>query len=128
VISSFAFVGVAFWVFMAAVVISEDIGKTKRRAADLDLIRFAIEKGQPLDPAIVQQILAKPTATLFVGGVITIAAGIGLLVFAIFLSRITLHGGWVIAGAGGIAICVGIGLIVSHRLTSSSGPMQVALA
>jgi hypothetical protein len=126
--TSFALVGVAFWVFMAAVVISEDIGKTKRRAADLDLIRFAIEKGQPLDALIVQQILAKPTQTLFVAGVITIASGLGLFVFSMFLRQITANGGWAVAGAGGIAICVGIGLVTSHRLTRSSERSQAALA
>jgi Domain of unknown function (DUF6249) len=115
--TGFALVGVAFWVFMAAVVISEDIGKTKRRKADLDLIRFAIERGQPLDAELVERILAKPTNTLYVSGVIAIAAGIGLIVFSLFLSNISARGGWPVAGAGGIAICVGIGLVIAHRLT-----------
>jgi hypothetical protein len=118
----FAFVGVAFWAWMASVVIAEEMGKTKRRRADLDLIRFAIEKGQPLTPEVVEQILARSTTGLFTGGVVTIAAGIGLMVFAIFLSRISANGGWAVSGAGGIAICVGIGLVISYKLTQRSEP------
>lgn len=121
------FVAIAFWVFVAVAVISGDIRSTKRRQADLELIRFAIEKGQPLSPALVEQILARGMTGLYVGGITTIAAGVGLIVFSLFLSRISTHGGWAVAGGGGIAICVGIGLVVSYRLTRRPAP-QVAPA
>jgi len=121
-----ALAGVAFWAWMASVVIAEEMGKTKRRRADLDLIRFAIEKGQPLTADVVQQILARSTTGLFVGGIVTMAAGVGLIVFALLLSRITEHGGWVVSGAGGIAICVGAGLVISHKLTRPTAATQVA--
>jgi hypothetical protein len=124
---SFALVGVAFWAWMASVVIAEEMGKTKRRQADLDLIRFAIDKGQPLNPEVVQQILAKSTNGLFVGGIVTMAAGVGLIVFAVLLSQFTEHAGWVISGAGAIAICVGAGLVVSYKLTRGEST-AVALA
>jgi hypothetical protein len=113
----FALVGVAFWVFVAAVVIAEEIGKTKRRRADLDLVRFAIEKGHSLTPEVVQEILGRRTTGLFVSGVVTTATGIGVVVFSLLLSRITQHGGWVVGGAGAITICVGLGLVVSYFLT-----------
>lgn len=119
-------VGVAFWAWMASVVIAAEIGKTRRRQADLDLIRFAIEKGQPLTPAVVQQILARSPAPLFTGGIVTIAAGIGVIVFSLFLSRITWHGGLVVAGAGAVTICVGIGLVISYRFVRGIDPTPVA--
>ena len=120
-------VGIAFWAWLAAVVIAEEIGKTKRRRADLDLIRFAIEKGQPLTPQLVEQILGRRTTGLFIGGIVTMAAGVGLIVFSLLLSRISPHGGWVVAGAGGIAICVGAGLALSYRLTRSEAAVPSTL-
>jgi hypothetical protein len=114
---TFAYVGVAFWVFMAAVVIAEEIGTTKRRRADLDLIRFAIERGEPLTPAIVEQILKRSTTSLYTSGIVTAATGVGIIIFALLLSRITDKGGWPVAGIGCIVICVGLGLIVSYQRT-----------
>lgn len=112
----FAIVGVAFWAWLAAVGIAEEVGTTKRRHADLELIRFTIEKGQPLSPELVRELFAKPTTSLLVSGIITMAAGIGLVLFALFLGRNNPRSGWVVAGAAMIAICVGIGLMISHRL------------
>ena len=62
-----ALVGIAFWVFLATVVVAEEMGKTKRRRADLDLVRAAMEKGQPLSPEVVREILARRTTGLFDG-------------------------------------------------------------
>ena len=113
----FGLVGVAFWVFMAAVVIAEEIGDTKRRRADLELIRFAIDRGQPLTPDLVQQILARSKTSLYTSGIVTASAGLGVVVFALLLSQITTNGGWAVAGIGCIVICVGMGLVISHKLT-----------
>lgn len=121
----FAIVGVAFWAWLAAVVIAEEVGKTKRRRADLDLLRFAIEKGQPLSPEVMQQVFAKPIAPLFIGGIITVAAGVGLIIFAVILARFAPPGGWFVAGGGAIAICVGTGLIISYRMIR---PTKLAVA
>jgi Domain of unknown function (DUF6249) len=118
-------IGVAFWVFMAAVVIAEEVGDTKRRRADLELVRFAIERGQPLTPDVVQQILARSKTSLYTSGIVTAATGIGIVVFALLLSRITTNGGWAVSGIGCIVICVGIGLVISHKLTRSNEPAPV---
>ena len=112
----YALVGVAFWAWLAAVVIAEEIGKTKRHRADLELIRFSIEKGQPLNAQVVQELFAKPTTPLLIGGVVTTAAGLGLIVFAVLLAQNNPRSGWIVAGAGAIAICVGLGLVISYRL------------
>jgi len=121
----FAWVGVAFWAWLAAVVIAEEMGNTKRRRVDLDLIRFAIEKGQPLSPDIVQLVFAKPAMSpipLLISGIVAIAAGIGLIVFALFLAQNSPRSGRIVAGAGSIAICVGAGLAICYRLVRRSQP------
>ena len=120
-----ALVGVAFWAWLAAVVIAGEIGETKRRRADLDLIRFTIEKGQPLSAELIQQLFAKPATPLLIGGIVTLAAGFGLVIFSLFLARNNPRSGWIVAGGGMIAICVGTGLVISYRLVR---PAQASIA
>jgi hypothetical protein len=59
---------------------------------------------------------------LRIGGIITLAAGVGLLILAFFLSQVTPDVLYPILGAGSVVVCVGLGLMISARAVESYRP------
>jgi hypothetical protein len=115
-------VGVAFWVFIGAVAIAGIIADYQKRRLNVDLLRAIIEKGQSIDPAMVAKLMSPEALDertdpldLKLGGIITTAAGVGLVFMAYFISRIAPVALYPILGSGVITICVGIGLIVGAK-------------
>jgi hypothetical protein len=115
-------VGVAFWLFVGACAVTAIVAEHKKRRMGVDLLRAVIEKGQPLDPKLVERVFAREEhedridpVHLKLGGIITIAAGAGVVVLAFFISRIAPVALYPISGAGILTICVGIGLLVGAR-------------
>ncbi|HEX4025654.1 MAG TPA: DUF6249 domain-containing protein [Steroidobacteraceae bacterium] len=110
-------VAVAFWVFMAAAAVAGIIGSYKRRRIELEPLRSAIERGQQLDPAIIERLMAPPEREqlrieplhLRIGSIITIAVGAGLALLAMFWTSVKIF------GAGALAACIGIGLLIAAR-------------
>ncbi len=103
------------------------VGSRLRRAA-LQVIQSAVEKGERLDPAVIEQIIApaRPAqrASAKLGpmpGIMTIALGVGVGLMAATLSwgqpDKVLHG----LGNGFILICLGAGLLVCDRVLKSRG-------
>jgi hypothetical protein len=95
----------------------------KRRKAAIEPLRLAIERGQALDPELVRRLLGcdrhdKPLdpELLQIGGIITTAAGTGVALFAIFLSRVFPQWQLPIVGVGVLVICLGVWLIVGARV------------
>ncbi len=84
-----------------------------RRAA-LDLIQRALDKGEKLDPSLVEKLLGRrpQPRNLLMPGVMTIALGVGLALSGL------LTGAEDVArlGNGAILACLGIGLLVVARL------------
>lgn len=115
-------VGVVFWVAIAVIVFITVWGK---RAAERErqlTLRAAIERGQQIDPAMIEKIMAgqqKPKESQFgllIAGVVVSFAGLGLMLM-----------GWILGGEDGEAIrglvgsgvlvaMVGVGLFVAHVL------------
>jgi len=118
-------VAIAFWVFVAVATVAGIVGEYKKRQLTLEPLRAAIEKGQQLDPNVVERLMAPPpeagikALTLLVWGVLTSAVGIGVTLFAFFLARLTPVAFWPITGAGVIVLCLGIGLIIAGRIVDS---------
>jgi hypothetical protein len=52
---------------------------------------------------------------LMIGGIVAIAAGVGVGLFAFFLSHIAPVAFWPVFGGGMIAVCVGVGLVIAAR-------------
>jgi len=87
-------------------------------------LRAALERGQPIDPAVLQNLAAKSERIrsperLQGGGVIVIAAGIGLAILGYFIS----HGSpgdqdaqMPLLGVGAMVACIGVGMLVAARL------------
>jgi hypothetical protein len=78
-------------------------------------IRFAIEKGMPLDAGLIDS-LRKPKPSkpedYWIGGVISIAVGIGLPILGYFIGKIDPVAFFPVAGAGILMVLIGIGLVL----------------
>jgi hypothetical protein len=111
-------VAIAFWIFVAIAVVAGVVGSYKKRRLELEPIKLALERGQPIDPAMLDKILGREPPEkldpqlLQVGGIITIAAGVGVGLLSLFLPALA-H--LPVMGAGVLTICVGIGLLIAAR-------------
>jgi hypothetical protein len=120
-------VGVAFWLFLTAAAVTGIVADYKKRKLEIEPLRAAIERGQQLDPALIEKLMAREPRgqpvnplDLRVGGIITIFAAIGIGLLALvsrWLGLTALLAGLPLSGiTGGIALlafCVGIGLLVA---------------
>lgn len=119
-------VGVAFWMFLAVAAVAGIIGDYKKRRLALEPLKLAIERGQQLDPAIIEQLLAgqkEPPLQpekLQLAGIITIASGVGLAVLSLFLAQVNPKLPYVLLGVCGAAVCVGTGLLLAAKILARS--------
>jgi hypothetical protein len=119
----FAIVGVAFWAFLAISAVAGIVADYKKRRLELQPLLAAIERGQQLDPAIVERLMTReqqasdPQPIYFrIGGIVTVASGIGLGVLAFFVDRFASKGFYPVLGAAVVAVCVGIGLLICAQV------------
>jgi hypothetical protein len=114
--------GAAFWIFIGAVCIAGIIADQLRRRGDNEVLRAAIEKGQTLDPALLERLTRsqrddKPLDPhdLKLGGIITSAAGVGICLLSFFISQVAPVALYPILGGGCLVICIGVGLLIGAR-------------
>jgi hypothetical protein len=115
-------VGVAFWVFIAVAAVAGIVTDYKRRRGTVDVIRMAIEKGQQLDPALIEKLTSYDRRDeriepvhVKLGGIITLAAGVGICLVSFFISRIAPVALYPILGGGVLVISIGVGLLIGAR-------------
>ena len=120
-------VGVAFWVFVGAVAIAGIIADHKKRRLSIDLMRAMIEKGQPLDPVLVEKVMSQQTSDgrtdpmdLKLGGIIVTAVGIGLLPLAYFIGKLAPIAVYPIVGSSVLTICVGVALLIGAKVIADA--------
>jgi hypothetical protein len=115
-------VAIAVFVFLAIASVAGVIGDYKKRQAAMGPLRAAIERGQPIDPTVIERLMApEPRSginplSLRVAGIVVIASGIGVAILSVFLSQ--LAGTAVlypVMGVGVVCLCVGLGLMVAAR-------------
>lgn len=119
---------IAFWMFLATVAVAGIIYDYRRRRLGMEALRVAVEHGQHLEPGTLERLLAQqrdrelPRQSedlrpyLHIGAVITIAAGIGVLIAGLWIGVDYPAFRFPILGLAAIAICVGIGLRISVRV------------
>jgi hypothetical protein len=78
-----------FWMLVITVVVALIWRQTTLKREALQMIRAAIEKGQPYDAALLAKIVSPATEQkegMLVGGLTTMAAGVGLAAMGFFIS------------------------------------------
>jgi hypothetical protein len=120
-------VGVAFWIFVGAVAVAGIVADYKRRRGNIDVIRMAIDKGQQLDPALIEKLTSSeqrdqpidPLQMKF-ASIITIASGIGVCLLGLFLAGVSPLAFYPTFGVGLVTICVGIGLRIGAKMLAGA--------
>jgi len=117
---------VAFWAFVAIVSVAGIIYDYRKKRLAVETLRQAIQSGHQLNPEVLDQLLAHhrseqaPNALdprmLKIGGIITIAAGIGIGFLSLFVAQVMPGALYPIMGAAVLTICVGIGVLISGRV------------
>jgi len=82
-------------------------------------IRLAIERGQTLDAALVEKMLAPPVSkpgNPFTWPVAILSAGLGIGVFSLFMRQIEEDAFWPLMGSGSMIAIIGAGLFLNAYL------------
>ncbi len=109
----------AFWGFIAAVVVAGIWYSVRERQAQYETLRRIIESGQPADEALVDKILGggrRPDRGLKIAGLIVIFVAPGLAVLGWFVGRLSAPWLLPMLGASALVAFVGIGLLVASRV------------
>jgi hypothetical protein len=127
-------IGVAFWLFVGACAVTAIITEYKKRRMGVELLRAAIEKGQPLDPSLIERVFAREEREhriqpvhLKLAGIITASAGLGVVVLAFFISQVAPVALYPILGAGILTICVGAGLLIGARVVAEAQTRELPI-
>jgi hypothetical protein len=113
-------IGVAFWIFVAIVVLASIWLAFARNREMQKTIRLAIEKSVQLDAALIDKLVKRRSGIpedYYVGGIVCIAVGIGLPILGYFFGRIEAEPELqfvcgILVGAGILVGLIGISLIV----------------
>ena len=119
----FTILGVAFWAFLAVSAVAGIIADYKKRRLELEPLRAAIERGQQLDPALVERLMMRerhgsdPGSELQpiyfrIGGIVTVAAGVGVALLSFFITGVAPSAFYPVLGAGALVVCVGVSLLI----------------
>jgi hypothetical protein len=104
-----------FWLFVAAVVVAVIWRKTSLQREALATVRHAIDKGQTLDPAVLDKILrAEPRQEggMLPGALAVMGAGVGLGVMGYFLKIGGNHDAlYPLIGVGSLLGIIGVALL-----------------
>jgi hypothetical protein len=118
-------IGVAFWAFLAVSAVAGIVGEYRKRRIELEPLRAAIERGQQLDPALVERLMMRPQhgkdfglepINYRIGGIVTVASGIGLALLSFFINPVVPSAFYPLIGVGVVAVCVGVGLLICARV------------
>lgn len=127
-------VAIAFWIFVTIAAVAGIVGDYKKRQAALAPLRAAIERGQQLDPALIERLMAPERDAginpmyLRVGGIITLSAGVGVVILAFLLNQVVPLSFYPVLGGGLVTLCVGAGLVIAARAVEQQRARAAAAA
>ena len=136
-LGSGAFVGVVFWLFVAAVCIVPMIVGYRIRKDTLDVMRAAIDKGHELSPEMLKQLTGVtalpqeqkvPSVYLKIAGMIVMGTGVGAAMVATVFAlvpMVAVAAPFIYAGAA-LTLCVGVGLYFAARILKQHEQEQKA--
>jgi Flp pilus assembly protein TadB len=110
----------AFWGFIAAVVVAGIWYDIRKKAEQQKTIRALVESGQQLDPEVIDSLFKKEvedpvkvSKDMKLGAVVVCATGVGLALFGVFLSFIDTSAFFAMLGVGAMLFMVAVGLWVA---------------
>lgn len=118
-------VAIAFWAFVAVAAVAGIVADYKKREAALAPLRLAIERGQQLDPALVERLMTPERDAgidplyLRIGGIITFAAGVGVIILSFILAQVVPIALYPVLGGGVVLVCIAVGLLLAGRAVES---------
>ncbi len=125
---------VAFWTFIAVAAVTGITFDYRKKQLAVETLRFLIERGEKVDTAVIDRLLSSRFDStpvdprhLIVGGFVTFASGVGVVLLAFFLVRLVPIAFYPVLGAAMVVLCVGLGLIFSGRYLAKTRPPADAL-
>jgi len=113
----------AFWGFIAAVVVGGIWYSVRERQAQYETLRRIIDSGKPVDQALVDKILGgghRTDRSLKIAGLIVIFVAPGMAVFGWFIGKLSAVWLFPLLGVSALLAFVGIGLLVAAKIAERS--------
>lgn len=113
----------AFWGFIAAVVVAGIWYGLRERQAQYETLRHLIDSDKPIDDAIVKEVLGGTVRLdrgLKIAAIIALFTAPGLAVLGYFVGKIAEQALTSLLGVAGLTAFVGIGLWVAAKLAERS--------
>ena len=113
----------AFWGFIASVVVAGIWSEIRKRDAQHETIRRIVESGQPLDDAVLEKIFGgdeRIDDDLKTAGLIVIFVAPGLATLGWFLGKIAESAFTALLGVSALVAFVGVGLLVAAAVAKRS--------
>jgi len=109
-----------FWLFLAVVFVAQVWRKVTMRREALATIRLAIEKGHPLDQALIDRLLQSGGENLARPAAMFLALGLGFPAMGYFISRTDAEALGPFLGIGALFLMMGLAFGVLWALSRKS--------
>ena len=114
----------AFWGFIAAIVVASYWDAIRKRESQHETIRRAIESGQPLDDEMMGKLAALNSSgsgrvdrDFKVTALWILPVAAGMVIFAFFLGFVQEEARTVMFGVAGLLAVLGLGFLVASKIT-----------
>lgn len=122
----------AFWGFVAIIVVAGIWGSIRRREAQHETLRRAIDSGQSINPELANRILSEGRERLdhdlIAAGLITLSVAPGLAMLGWFLSFLAEEALMPLLGVAVLVGCIGVGLTIAAKIIERSYRREDAAA
>lgn len=112
-----------FWLFLTAIIVSGVWFDARKRESQQETLRRVVESGQPIDDAVIKQMLAatkgssRPDRDLKIGGIILLFIAPGLTVLGWFLGKLSETLWDLMLGVSLLMVFIGVGLYVAGQVS-----------
>lgn len=113
----------AFWGFIAAVVVGGIWYAVREKEAQHETLRRMIDSGKDLDEDAISRVFkedSRPDRDLKIGGIIAACTAPGLAVLGWFLRSVSEEAFHALSGVAGLVVFVAIGLLIAARVAEKS--------
>ena len=132
-------VAITFWLVIFGISALGIWSAMSRERERQQTIRIAIERGQQLDPEVLEKVMSRSASHksedgpaswvhLMIGGIITLSVGPGLALMGVLLGRSAPEAYWPLLGAGALVATIGLGILVAavvwRSFSADSGPQK----